>query len=148
MIRATRSRSSRPNPLKDQGDSCKVLRRADFRRFPGDLHSVAKQALFETSFFCVPGRFWSDLGRFWEVKMAVKIDFGVVFKICSRFFSITFWHRFGVVFWKAEFVKIILKTIGFSMVLANFHKIDVFKTSTPQNQFWLHFGMPQTIKNR
>ena len=86
VIRATSSRSterqrdreSRPNPLKDQGDSRKVPRRADFRRFAGGLHSVAKQASFETPFFRVPGRFWSDLGRFGEVKTDVEIDFGMV----------------------------------------------------------------------
>ena len=37
------------------------------RRLVGDLHSVAKQPAFETPFIHVPIRFWSDLGRFWEI---------------------------------------------------------------------------------
>ena len=49
---------------------------AAFRRVAGDLHSVAKQASFETLLFRVLGRFWKDLGRFWEAKTEVKIDFG------------------------------------------------------------------------
>ena len=39
-----------------------------------------------------------------------------------------------------------MKTIGFSMVLANFQKIDVFEKSMQKLQFWLHFGMPKPLK--
>ena len=44
MIRATRGRSSRPNPLKDQGDSRKALISANSARLAGRSHSFAKQA--------------------------------------------------------------------------------------------------------
>ena len=47
----------------------------NFRRFPRESHSVAKQATFETPCFRVPGRFWSDFRRLGEAKMEVKIDF-------------------------------------------------------------------------
>ena len=53
---------------------------ADAGRVPGEFHSVAKQASCETSFFRVPGRFWTDLGRFSDAKMAPKIDFGKFFR--------------------------------------------------------------------
>ena len=39
-----------------------------------------------------------------------------------------------------------MKTIGFSMVLANFQKIDVFEKSMQKVQFWVHFGMPKPLK--
>ena len=39
-----------------------------------------------------------------------------------------------------------MKTIGFSMVLANFQRIDVFEKSMQKDQFWVHFGMPKPLK--
>ena len=39
-----------------------------------------------------------------------------------------------------------MKTIGFSMVLANFQKIDVFEKSMQKVQFCLHFGMSKPLK--
>jgi len=50
MIRATSSRSTRPNHMSNQIDSPKAPRWANFRRGPGALHSVAKQALFRIAF--------------------------------------------------------------------------------------------------
>ena len=55
-----RDRESRPNPLKDQGDSRKAPSPADFGRVPGDFHSVAKQA----SFYIALGAHFQG---FWEV---------------------------------------------------------------------------------
>ena len=39
-----------------------------------------------------------------------------------------------------------MKTIGFSMVLGNFQKINVFEKSMQKVQFWVHFGMPKPLK--
>ena len=39
-----------------------------------------------------------------------------------------------------------MKTIGFSMVLGNFQKINVFEKSMQKAQFWVHFGMPKPLK--
>ena len=50
MIRATRSRSRRPNHLRSQIGSPKVLSPVSFCRFPSGLHSVAKQAPFHIAF--------------------------------------------------------------------------------------------------
>ena len=55
----------------------------DFRRLAREFHSVAKPDAFKTPFIRVPGRFWSDLGRFWEVQMEVKIYFWEAF--CDAF---------------------------------------------------------------
>ena len=62
-IRATRGRSterqrdreSRPNPLKDQGDSSKAPRPAGFGRGAGEVHGFAKQASLDIPFLRVPG---------------------------------------------------------------------------------------------
>ena len=78
MIRATRGRSRRPNHMRSQIGGPKAMWPVNLRRFAGELHSVAKQAPSKTPFFRVPGRFWSDLGRFGEVKTDVEIDFGMV----------------------------------------------------------------------
>ena len=53
-----RNRESTPNPLKDQGDSHKDLRPANLARFPGNFHSVAKQASFNIAFRTDFGGFW------------------------------------------------------------------------------------------
>ena len=50
MIRATSSRSTRPNHMSNQIDNPKALPLAGFRRFAGELHSVAKQAPFRVAF--------------------------------------------------------------------------------------------------
>ena len=50
MIRATSSRSTRPNHMSNPIDSPKAPRPANFRRFAGDLHSVVKQTPFRIAF--------------------------------------------------------------------------------------------------
>ena len=75
--------------------------------------------------------------------MDVKIDVGVV--LFQAFFQLRFGIVFGSFFGRPIFKKSI-KTIGFSMVLANFHEIGVYKTSTPKVQFCFHFGMPKPLK--
>ena len=67
-----RDRESRPNPLKDQGDSRKAPSPANFARFLGEFHSVAKQASFCNAF----GR---DFGGLWKPKWMQKLMLGLVF---------------------------------------------------------------------
>ena len=50
MIRATSSRSRRPNHLRSQIGSPKSVSPVNFSWFPGDLRSVAKQAPFRIAF--------------------------------------------------------------------------------------------------
>ena len=50
MIRATSSRSTRPNHMSNPIDSPKAPRLADFGRVAADLHSVAKQTPFRVAF--------------------------------------------------------------------------------------------------
>ena len=50
MIRATSSRSRRPNHLRSQIGSPKVVRPVNLRRFAGGLHSVAKPTPFCVAF--------------------------------------------------------------------------------------------------
>ena len=59
--------------MRSHLDALQTPTPVNFRRFARDLHSVAKPDAFETPFIRVPGRFWRDLGRFWEVQMEVKI---------------------------------------------------------------------------
>ena len=50
MIRATRGRSRRPNHMRSLFDSPKAMASVNFRRLPGGLHSVVKQASFYIAF--------------------------------------------------------------------------------------------------
>ena len=50
MIRATSSRSTRPNHMSNQIDNPKAPRLASLRRFAGDLHSVTKQTPLRVTF--------------------------------------------------------------------------------------------------
>ena len=65
--------------MRSQIGGPKAMPPVNFRRLPGDFHSVAKQASFETPLVRDPIRFWRDLGRFWEVQMEVKIYFWEAF---------------------------------------------------------------------
>ena len=56
----------------------------DFRRFLGNLHSVAKQTSLNVVFKRDLKGFRKDFGRFWEAKMEAKIDF------CEVFFEVFF----------------------------------------------------------
>ena len=75
--------------------------------------------------------------------MEAQIDFSTVFFRC--FFRTRFGIDFGWIFGTSERDKS-TKTIVFSMVFVNFHKIDVFKKSTKKVQIWIHFGMPKPLK--
>ena len=119
-----RDRESRPNPLKDQGDSSKALRPGDFGRFVGNFHSVAKQAPSGIDLRSVFRGFRSDFRKFWDAKTEVKIDIGDVFFRC--FFGSCFGIDFGWIFGGSDLEKS-MKTTVFSMVFVNFPKINVFK---------------------
>ena len=85
----------------------------------------------------------ADLGRFLEAKMEVKIDFGEVFFGC--FFQL----RFRIVFKSflaGSHLEKSIKTIGFSMVFANFAKSIFSRNLTKMVPFWLHFGKPKPLK--
>ena len=58
----------RPNHMRSHMDALQRMRPVGFRRLPGGLHSVAKQASF-----CVAFR--SHVGRFWRPKWSPKFDF-------------------------------------------------------------------------
>ena len=79
MIRATRSRSSRPNHMPSHLDALQTMISVAFRRFLGRLHSVAKQASFDIASGSDFGGLRSDFGRFWEAKMEPKSNFGRLF---------------------------------------------------------------------
>ena len=84
-------------------------------------------AFFRRPFFSDFFRCWVDFGRFWEAKTEAKIDFWDVCFQC--FFRVSFGIHFGWIFEASEPEKSI-KTSVFSMVFANFHKIDIFEKVT------------------
>ena len=85
MIRATRGRSRKPNHMRSQIGGPKAMTPVNFRRFPGGLHSVAKQASFSIAFR-------SDFGGFGSPKSMLKIDFRAFFfdVIFESFFTSKF----------------------------------------------------------
>ena len=91
-IRATRGRSSRPNPLKDPRDSRKAPSPANFGRFVGKLHSVAKQALFNIAF-------QSEFEVFGRPDGCQNSIFGLFFSIV---FSNAFLREFLIDFWQPD----------------------------------------------
>ena len=92
-------------------------------------------AMFFTFF-----RRWVDFGRFREAKTWAKIDFRDVF--CRCFFRMRFGIDFGWIFGGSELETSVI-TIVFSMVFANFHKIDVFEKKAKKARFWLRFRRPK-----
>ena len=105
-------------------DALQAMAPVDFRRGPSGFHSVAKRASFYIAFgkdFC---GFRIDFGRFGGGKMEAKIDFLEVFIRC--FFGMCFSIDLGWIFGGSKPEKL-EKTIRFSMVFANFQKIDIFK---------------------
>ena len=72
--------------------------------------------------------------------MEAKIDFREVFWQC--FFGLRFGIDFGWIFGGSESEKSI-KTIGFSMVFANFQKISVFEKIGKKLRFWSRFRRPK-----
>ena len=72
--------------------------------------------------------------------MEAKIDFSTVFFRC--FFRTRFGIDFGWIFGTSERDKS-TKTIVFSMVFVNFHKIDVFKNIAKKRRFWSRFRKPK-----
>ena len=130
----------RPNHMLSQIGRPKAMPPVNFRRLPGGFHSVAKQA----SFHIASGRdfkgFRRDFGRFWEAKMEAKIYFCEMILPC--FFRKRFGIDFGWFFGGSQPEKSI-KTMVFSMVFANFHKIHIFEKVTKKPRFWLRFRRPK-----
>ena len=103
--------------MRSQIGSPKAMRPVSLRRFPGGLHSVAKQASFEAPIFGVPVRFWSDFGRFSEAKMEPRIDFLDAF--LRSFVQMRFGIDFGS-FSGGPNPEKSIKTIVFSMFFYKF----------------------------
>ena len=129
-IRATRGRSterqrdreSRPNPLKDQGDSPKAPSPGASGRFVGNFHSVATQASSSIALRSDFKAFGSDCGRFWGTKLDAEIDFWIFF---SMHFSNAFLVSISNGFLEARNQKNDEKPLFFQLFLQNFHKINV-----------------------
>ena len=110
---------ARPHHMRSHLDALQTTTSVDFRRVARDLHSVAKQASFETlvcSIFC---RFWSPGPPKMEPKSSPKSNFVYFFDIR---FSITFLDQFVIDFSRARPLKssILLRKNN------DFHYIDVF----------------------
>ena len=75
---------TRPNHMRSNLDALQTRISVDFRRVTNKFDSIAKQALFETMFFRVPGRFWTDFWKFSEGRVNPKSIFGNLF---GSFFS-------------------------------------------------------------
>ena len=86
-----------------------------------------------------------DFGRIWEAKTEAKIDCWEVFFRC--FFRLRFGIDFEWIFGGSEPEKSI-KTMVFSMVFANFHKIDVFEKMRKNLDFGVVFGGQSEEKSR
>ena len=110
----------------------------NLRRLARGSHSVAKQASFYIAF-------WTNFGGFSRPKRKPKSTFGELFfdALFERNFGIDFWS-----FWRGWNLDELFKTIGFSMVFANFHKIDAFKKSANKCSNWGPFSKPKTEKIR
>ena len=115
---------SRPNHMHSHLDALRTTASVNFRRVPGGFHSVAKRASFRVALRSDFKGFWSDFGRFWDAKMEANIDFSDVF--FHAFFAYVFCIDFRWFSGGSKPEKS-LKTIVFSMVVANFHGIDGFE---------------------
>ena len=129
--------------MRSLGDSLEPPSSAALRRGAGAFHSVAKKASFPVALWNDFSRFWSDFDKFSEAEMDAKTDFMEVPFQC--FFRMRFCMDFGLFFGGSKPEKS-LKTIVFSMVFANFHKIDVFKKSANKPRFWSRFRRPKRRK--
>ena len=92
MIRATSSRSSRPNHMLSLRDNLQTLISVNPRRFPRDSHSVATRASFETQCFWIFCRFWSPGPPKMKPKSSPKSNFWVLF--CCTFVDYAFGSMF------------------------------------------------------
>ena len=93
----------------------------DFRRFPRELHSVAKQASFSIAF-------WSNFGGFGRLKSMPKFDFS------AFFFDVVFeafLHRNLIDFWRLKTRKIAI----FLKKNNDFHKISFFDKDPKSIEF-------------
>ena len=122
-------------------DALQTMTSVAFRRVADDFHSVAKRASFciaiRTDFRC----FGSDFGVLWEAKMEANIDFWEVILQC--FFRMRFFIDLGSFLGPRKSEKS-WKTICFSMVFANFQKINVFETNAKKPRFWRRLRRPKS----
>ena len=117
-------------------DALQTMAPVSPRRVASEVHSAAKRASFYIAFgrdFC---GFKIDFGRFGGGKMEAKINFLEISLRC--FFGMRFGIDLGWIFGGSKPEKSI-KTIVFSMVFANFHKIDVFEKIPKYHRFRVHF---------
>ena len=92
MIRATKGISRRPNHMPSHLDAQQSPGPVDFRRLPGDLHSVVKQASFSIAFS-------SNFFGFVRPKSMPKFDFRTFF--FDVIFESISTSKFGR-FWEAQ----------------------------------------------
>ena len=83
----------RPNHMRSHLDALQTPAPVDFRRFAGEVHSIAKQASFSVAFWSDFEGFGSDFGSLWEAKMDANIDFWEVILQC--FFRMRFFIDLG-----------------------------------------------------
>ena len=76
---------SRPNQMLSQMDALQTMASIGFRRVPGELHSVAKQASFKMLFLATQVDFIAILGGLGRPKWRQKSNSGRVF--CDAFFE-------------------------------------------------------------
>ena len=141
MIRATRSRSSRPNHMRSHFDALQTPTPVDVRRLPREIHSVAKQASFETQCFSIFCRFWSPSPPKMEPKSSPKSKFGVLF--CYTFLDYVFgsmFHRF--------FEGPTLKIINFTKEKQRFSLNRGFRKSSKKGSILTPFREVKIMKNR
>ena len=129
---------SRPNHMPSHLDALQTMISVDLRRLWREFHSVAKQASFYVAF-------WTNFGGFSRPKRTPKSTFGELFfdAFFERHFGIDFWS-----FWGGCNLKKSLKTIGFSTVFANFHKIDAFNKSWKKSSILAPFSRAKAEKIR
>ena len=81
-IRATRSRSRRPNHMHSHLDALQAMTPVGFRRVASEVHSVAKQALFYIAFGAHFQGFWEVWGGQLGVENRfLRVFFDIFFKV-------------------------------------------------------------------
>ena len=122
-------------------DALQTMPPVNLRRLANKFHSVAKQASFQTLFFRVPGRFWSDLGGSGRPKWSRKSKILLLF--CYTFFD----YVFGAIFHRV-FEGRTLKIINFTKEKPRFSLNRRFRKSIENTSIWESFSEAKTMKNR
>ena len=130
----------RPNHMRSHLDAIQTMSSVNLRRLPRRFHSIAKQASLSVAFRSDFEGFGNDFGTLWEAKMDANIDFWEVILQCL--FRMRFFIDLGSFLGPRKSEKS-WKTIGFSMVFANFQKINVFETNAKKPRFWRRLRRPK-----